>query len=108
MRIEDKFKPARRAPVWADVPDEKWNDWRWQLTNRLNSVEELEQVIHLTESEKKALTTNGLFQEEALFAPLAVGTLMMLAGLVLGATSVADRHPSPVVARTAKPVGVRP
>ncbi|MDF3062792.1 MAG: hypothetical protein K0S06_2901 [Microvirga sp.] len=55
-----------------------------------------------------AVTTNGLFQEEALFAPLAVGTLMMLAGLVLGATSVADRHPSPVVARTAKPVGVRP
>ena len=47
MRIEDKFKPARRAPIWASVPDEKWNDWRWQLTNRLNSVDELEQVIHL-------------------------------------------------------------
>jgi lysine 2,3-aminomutase len=62
MRIEDKFKPARRAPVWANVPDEKWNDWRWQLTNRLNSVDELEQVIHLTASEKKALTTNGLFR----------------------------------------------
>jgi lysine 2,3-aminomutase len=60
--LADKFKPARRAPVWADVPDEKWNDWRWQLSHRLNSVEELEQVIRLTESEKKALNTQGLFR----------------------------------------------
>jgi len=62
MHLTDKFHPARRAPVWASVPDEKWNDWRWQLSNRLNSVEELEQVIHLTESEKKALSTKGLFR----------------------------------------------
>jgi lysine 2,3-aminomutase len=62
MKLEDKIKPARRAPVWADVPEAKWNDWRWQLSNRLNSVEELEQVIHLTASEKRALTTNGLFR----------------------------------------------
>jgi len=62
MHLTDKFHPARRASVWASVPDEKWNDWRWQLSNRLNSVEELEQVIHLTESEKKALSTQGLFR----------------------------------------------
>jgi lysine 2,3-aminomutase len=62
MHLTDKFHPARRAPVWASVPDEKWNDWRWQLSNRLNSVEELEQVIHLTGSEKKALSTQGLFR----------------------------------------------
>jgi L-lysine 2,3-aminomutase len=23
--------------VWADVPDEQWMDWRWQMSNRLNS-----------------------------------------------------------------------
>jgi lysine 2,3-aminomutase len=62
MRLEDKIAPARRAPVWASVPEAKWNDWRWQLSNRLNSVDELEQVIHLTDSEKRALTTNGLFR----------------------------------------------
>ena len=22
---------SRRAPLWADIPDEQWNDWRWQL-----------------------------------------------------------------------------
>lgn len=62
MQLAEKIQSARRAPVWANVPDEKWNDWRWQLAHRLNSVEELEQVIPLTESEKTALRTNGLFR----------------------------------------------
>nr|MBA2253701.1 hypothetical protein [Chloroflexota bacterium] len=33
---------SRRAPLWADVPDEKWNDWRWQLSHRVNDLEEIE------------------------------------------------------------------
>ena len=53
---------SKRAPVYADVPDEKWNDWRWQLSHRLNTVEEIEKVILLTESERKALNTGGLFR----------------------------------------------
>lgn len=51
-----------RAPYWSEVPDEQWLDWRWQMANRLNSVEELEQVVHLTDSERKALSTPGLFR----------------------------------------------
>ena len=43
---------SKRAPIYADVPDEKWNDWRWQLSNRLNSVEDIEKVIPLTERVK--------------------------------------------------------
>jgi len=53
---------SKRAPVYADVPDEKWNDWRWQLSHRLNSVEEIEKVLPLSESERKALQTSGLFR----------------------------------------------
>jgi lysine 2,3-aminomutase len=53
---------SKRAPVYAEVPDEKWNDWRWQLSHRLNSVEEIEKVVPLTESERKALQTSGLFR----------------------------------------------
>jgi len=53
---------SRRAPVYADVPDEKWNDWRWQLSHRLNTVEEIEKVVLLTDSERKALQTSGLFR----------------------------------------------
>ena len=51
-----------RAPYWQDVPDEKWMSWRWQMANRLNTVEELGKVVNLTESEKKALSTQGLFR----------------------------------------------
>lgn len=54
--------PSKRAAAFADVPDEKWNDWRWQLSHRLNSIEDFEPVITLTESEKKALSQPGLFR----------------------------------------------
>ena len=53
---------SKRAPVYADVPDEKWNDWRWQLSHRLNTVEEIEKVVPLSDSERKALQTSGLFR----------------------------------------------
>ena len=53
---------SKRAPAYADVPDEKWNDWRWQLSHRLNAVEEIEKVISLNEFEKKALNSSGLFR----------------------------------------------
>lgn len=53
---------SKRAPFFADVPDEKWNDWRWQMANRLNSVDDFEKILKLTESEKKALNSDGLFR----------------------------------------------
>jgi lysine 2,3-aminomutase len=57
-------QPSTRtcAPKWYAVPDEKWFDWRWQLANRLNSAEELGEIIHLTASEQQALTARGLFR----------------------------------------------
>ncbi len=53
---------SKRAPVYNDIPDEKWNDWRWQLSHRLNSAEEIEKVFPLNDSERKALNTSGLFR----------------------------------------------
>ena len=53
---------SKRASVYADVPDEKWNDWRWQLSHRLNTAEDIEKVIPLTESERKALQKQDLFR----------------------------------------------
>jgi lysine 2,3-aminomutase len=54
--------PSKRAPLYADVPDEKWNNWRWQLSNRINTPEEFEQVIPLTDSERRALSAAHLFR----------------------------------------------
>ncbi len=54
--------PSKRAAIYQDIPDEKWNNWRWQLSHRLNSIEDFEEIIHLTDSERKALSTQGLFR----------------------------------------------
>ena len=53
---------SRRAPAFADVPDEQWNNWRWQLSHRLNTADEIEQVLPLTESERRALSAPNLFR----------------------------------------------
>jgi lysine 2,3-aminomutase len=57
-------KPAvsRRAPLWADVPDEQWNDWRWQLSHRVNDLDEIEQVLNLTDEERDGLSAPDKFR----------------------------------------------
>lgn len=47
-----------RAAKWQDVPDAQWYDWKWQLKNRINTVEELEEVLTLTESERAGASAN--------------------------------------------------
>jgi lysine 2,3-aminomutase len=53
---------SRRAPLWADVPDEQWNDWRWQLSHRVNDLEEIEQVLNLTDEERDGLSAPDKFR----------------------------------------------
>jgi lysine 2,3-aminomutase len=57
--------PAGRTPrpaLWADVPDEQWDDWRWQLTHRLNSAEDLARIVHLTDEELAGLNAPNKFR----------------------------------------------
>ena len=56
------FHRGRRAPAFKDVPTEQWNDWRWQLSHRLNSPEDFEGVLELSESEQRALSQKNLFR----------------------------------------------
>jgi lysine 2,3-aminomutase len=58
----NSFFPSKRAPYYADVPDEKWNNWRWQLSHRINTPEEFEKIIPLTDHERKALSASHLFR----------------------------------------------
>lgn len=39
--------------LWKDVTEEQWNDWHWQVQNRINDVEDLKKVIKLTDQEAK-------------------------------------------------------
>lgn len=42
-------------PLWKDVTKEKWNDWHWQVANRIISIDDLRQVVNLTENEIKGV-----------------------------------------------------
>jgi len=38
--------------LWKDVTENQWDSWEWQISNRITTIEELEQVVNLTEEEK--------------------------------------------------------
>ena len=58
---EPPGKPRHKHP-WEGIPPALWNDWRWQLSHRLNTVEEFQQVIQLTPEEIQGLSTPGRFR----------------------------------------------
>jgi lysine 2,3-aminomutase len=60
--LEEPPGTWRPPHPWENVPAEKWNDWRWQLSHRLNTVEELSQVIDLTPEETVGLSAPGHFR----------------------------------------------
>ena len=46
---------SRRAELFPHVADEQWNDWHWQLANRIETLEELKQYINLTAEEEEGV-----------------------------------------------------
>jgi lysine 2,3-aminomutase len=44
---------------WPDVAPELWNDWKWQLKNRVSSLEGLESKIRLTKEERAGVLLAG-------------------------------------------------
>lgn len=63
-RLGPDGRPAvsRRAPKWQDVPDEQWNDWRWQLSHRVNDLAEFEEILELTDEEREGLSAPDKFR----------------------------------------------
>ncbi len=52
------FSPS--APgYWPDVPPAQWNDWKWQLKNRVTTLEQLEQHLVLTPEERAGVRVAG-------------------------------------------------
>ena len=43
---------SKRNIFFPEVSDEQWNDWKWQVKNRIETVEELKKHIKLTEEEE--------------------------------------------------------
>lgn len=52
---------SRRKEFFPEVTDQQWNDWHWQVKNRIETVDELKKYIKLTIIAKTKRTT---FQNE--------------------------------------------
>ena len=52
--MERAFSPSPRKS-WSHVPDTDWNDWAWQLRNRLTSLRQIEERLKLTPSEREGI-----------------------------------------------------
>lgn len=55
--IEEEEPPGkpRRHPLWRDVPESRWNDWRWQSQNAIRSVRQLRNLLPFTSEELEAI-----------------------------------------------------
>ncbi|MDR0420022.1 MAG: KamA family radical SAM protein, partial [Prevotellaceae bacterium] len=52
---------TNRKKMFPDVSDAQWNDWHWQVQNRIETLEDLKKYVNLTDEEedgvKKSLET---------------------------------------------------
>ena len=64
LKIEFEEPPGHERPPhpWEDVPLAQWRDWHWQLSYRLNTVEDFERVIRLTPEEIAGLSAAERFR----------------------------------------------
>ncbi len=46
---------TRRKEFFPEVTDDEWNDWHWQVRNRIETLEELKKYIDLTEEEEEGV-----------------------------------------------------
>jgi lysine 2,3-aminomutase len=46
---------SRRKQLFPDVTDEQWNDWKWQVKNRIETLEQLKKYVSLTAEEEEGV-----------------------------------------------------
>ena len=46
---------SRRKALFPQVSDEDWNDWHWQVANRIETLEDLKKYISLTPEEEEGV-----------------------------------------------------
>lgn len=54
---DDEEPPGKpkRHPLWANVPDHLWSDWRWQSQHAIRTVSQLRELLPFTKGELAAL-----------------------------------------------------
>jgi len=49
------MRSYKDIPLWKDVKKEDWDNWQWQVRNRIQTVDQLKQVINLTPEEEEGV-----------------------------------------------------
>jgi len=44
---------------WSGVSEDDWNDWRWQMRNRVTKLEQVESMLELTPDERAGIRLTG-------------------------------------------------
>jgi lysine 2,3-aminomutase len=52
--ISEKVQSFRKK-FYPEISNEKWNDWHWQVSNRIRTVENLERFVKLSKEEKSGI-----------------------------------------------------
>ena len=56
MKAEEKYinksGQARRQVLFPDVPEEKWNNWHWQVQNRITDIDTLKKYLPMSPEEE--------------------------------------------------------
>ena len=50
----------RRISLWKDVSDQEWEDWHWQIKNRVHTLDTISKILVLTPQEEEGIKkSNG-------------------------------------------------
>ncbi|MBQ1242133.1 MAG: lysine 2,3-aminomutase [Oscillospiraceae bacterium] len=49
------MRKSRENGLFVDIPDEQWNDWHWQMANRIQTLDDLKKYVPLTAEEEAGI-----------------------------------------------------
>ena len=49
------MRSYKEIPLWKNVTKKEWDDWQWQVRNRITTVDQLKQVVNLTREEEEGV-----------------------------------------------------
>ncbi|MBN1881440.1 MAG: lysine 2,3-aminomutase [Deltaproteobacteria bacterium] len=55
MKYFSEQRDYRDISLYSNVSEADWNDWRWQVKNRISSLDDLKKVIALSEEEERGI-----------------------------------------------------
>lgn len=54
------MKKFSEIELWKDVSPEEWKNWKWQLSHCINTLEELEKTITISDAEAYGIKETSL------------------------------------------------